>query len=116
MIFDARWILGKYLAVLVQNRGVYLLDREGHLVESFTVNTGLPDAGFEAVGEDRDGGLWVATDTEITRIQCGVGYTEFDHELGLSRGFVNAVARYQGKVYAATQHGVYVLQADEVVT
>ncbi len=116
MIFDARWILGKYLAVLVQNSGVYLLDQEGHLVESFTVSTGLPDAGFEAVGEDRDGGLWVATDTEITRIQCGVGYTEFDHELGLARGFVNAVARYQGKVYAATQHGVYVLQADEDVT
>jgi outer membrane protein assembly factor BamB len=116
VIFDARWILGKYLAVLVQNSGVYLLDREGHLVESFTVSTGLPDAGFEAVGEDRDGGLWVATDTEITRIQCGVGYTEFDHELGLARGFVNAVVRYQGKVYAATQHGVYVLQADEDVT
>ena len=116
MIFDARWILGKYLAVLVQNSGVYLLDQEGHLVESFTVSTGLPDAGFEAVGEDRDGGLWVATDTEITRIQCGVGYTEFDHELGLPRGFVNALARYQGKVYAATQHGVYVLQADEDVT
>ncbi len=71
VIFYAKWILGKYLAVLVQNSGVYLLDKEGHLVESFTV-----DAGFETTGEDRDGGLWVCTDTEITRIQCGAGCTE----------------------------------------
>jgi signal transduction histidine kinase/ActR/RegA family two-component response regulator len=108
VIFYAKWILGKYLAVLVQNNGVYLLDKEGHLVESFTV-----DAGFETTGEDRDGGLWVCTDTEITRIQCGAGCTEFDHELGLPKGFITGVGRYQGKVYTTTQHGVYVLKAAE---
>jgi signal transduction histidine kinase/CheY-like chemotaxis protein/streptogramin lyase len=116
VIFQAKWILDKYLAVLVQNGGVYLLDQEGHLVESFTVSGGLPDAGFEATGADRDGGLWVCTDTEITRIQCGVGYTEFDHELGLPKGFVNIVAGYQGKVYTATQHGLYVLKPGEDVS
>ena len=116
VIFQAKWILNKYLALLVQNSGVYLLDQEGHLVESFTVSGGLPDAGFEATDEDRDGGLWVCTDTEITRIQCGAGYTAFDHELGLPRGFVNIVAGYQGKVYAATQHGLYVLKASEEVS
>src|SRR5258707_786599 len=110
-IFRAKWILGNYLAVLVQNTGVYLLDRQGHLVESLTLDSGLADAGFEARGEDRDGGLWVGTDTEITRIQFAVGYTEFDHELGLPKGFVTGVTRYQGKIYAATQHGVYVLKA-----
>jgi signal transduction histidine kinase/CheY-like chemotaxis protein len=116
VIFEAKWILNKYLAVLVQNSGVYLLDQQGHLVESFTVSSGLPDAGFEAAAEDRDGGLWVCTDTEITRIQCGAGYTEFDHELGLPRGFVNIVAGYEGKVYAATQHGLYVLKPSEDVS
>ena len=115
-IFQAKWILNKYLAVLVQNRGVYLLDQEGHLAENFAVSNGLPDAGFEATGEDREGGLWVCTDTEIIRIQCGAGYTEFDDELGLPKGFVNSVARYQGKVYTATQHGLYVRKASEDVS
>jgi signal transduction histidine kinase/CheY-like chemotaxis protein/streptogramin lyase len=110
-IFTAKWILGKYLAVLLRDRGVYLLDREGSLVGSFTVNSGLADAGFEAVGEDRDGGLWVCTDTEITRIQSGIGYTEFDHELGLPKGFVTGVVRFHGKIYVTTQHGVSVLTA-----
>ena len=112
-IFRAKWILGNYLAVLVQNTGVYLLDRQGHLVESLTLDSGLADAGFEARGEDRDGGLWVGTDTEITRIHFAVGYTEFDHELGLPKGFVTGVIRYQDKIYAATQHGIYVLNAAE---
>ena len=113
VIFNAKWILGKYLAVFIQNRGVYLLNEQGHLVESFTVNSGLADAGFESAGEDRDGGLWIGTDTEITRIQCAIGYTEFDHELGLPKGFVTGIIRYQGKVYTATQYGVYVLKADQ---
>jgi len=112
-IFRAKWILGQYLAVLVQNNGVYLLNQEGHLVESLTINSGLADAGFEARGEDRDGGLWVGTDTEITRIQFAAGYTEFDHELGLPKGFITDVTRYQGKIYAATQHGIYVLSAGQ---
>lgn len=113
LIFQAKWIQSRYLAVLVQNSGLYLLDLEGRLVESFTVSSGLPDAGFEATGEDRDGGLWVCTDTEITRIQCAIGYTKFDHELGLPKGFVNIAAGYQGKVYTATQHGLYLLKAGE---
>src|SRR5258708_2021697 len=32
--------------------------------------------------------------------------------MGLTKGFITAVGRYQGKVYTATQHGVYVLKAD----
>ena len=113
VILDAKWIQGKYLAVVVRNRGVYLLNREGNLVENFTVNPGVADAGFETVGEDRDGGLWVCTDTELTRIQCGAGCTEFDHEQGLPKGFITGVGRCQGKIYAATQHGVYVLTGAE---
>ena len=113
VIFNAKWILGKYLAVLIQNRGVYILNQKGHLVESFTVNSGLADAGFLTAGEDRDGGLWIGTDTEITRIQCATGFTKFDHELGLPKGFVGGVARFDGKIYAATQHGLYVLKATE---
>jgi signal transduction histidine kinase/CheY-like chemotaxis protein len=114
--FSAQWIMGKFLAVLVQDSGVYLLDRQGHLVEDLTVDSGLADAGFESLGEDREGGLWVGTDTEITRVQCGSGYSEFDHELGLPKGFVADVARYQGKIYTATQHGVYVLRPAEDVS
>jgi len=112
-VFSAEWVVGKFLAVLMQGSGVYLLDRQGHLVENLTVDSGLADAGFESLGEDREGGLWVGTDTEITRVQCGSGYTEFDHELGLPKGFVTDVGRYQGKIYTATQRGVYVLRPAE---
>jgi signal transduction histidine kinase len=108
---SAKWILDKYLAVLVQNSGVYLLNQQGQLVVSFTVNSGLGDG--VALGEDRDGGLWVIADTEITRIQCAIEATEFDHELGLPKGWITAVTRYQGKIYTTTQHGVYVLKAAE---
>jgi signal transduction histidine kinase/ActR/RegA family two-component response regulator len=110
-IYSARWILDKYLAILVQDRGVYLLNRQGQLVENFTVDSGLADG--VALGEDRDGGLWVIADTEITRIQCAVGVTQFDRELGLPKGWITGVSRHLGKVYTTTQHGIYVLKAAE---
>jgi hypothetical protein len=108
-ILSAKWTLDKYLAVLVQNSGVYLLNQQGQLVVSFTVNSGLGDG--EALGEDRDGGLWVSGDTEITRIQCAIGCTEFDQALGLPKGWITGITRYLGRIYATTQHGVYVLKA-----
>jgi signal transduction histidine kinase/CheY-like chemotaxis protein len=108
-ILGAKWILNQYLAVLVKNSGVYLLNHKGQLVVSFTTDTGLAEG--ETLGEDRDGGLWVGADTEITRIECAVACTEFDHELGLPKGWVTGVTRYQGQIYATTQHGVYVLEA-----
>jgi hypothetical protein len=112
-IFQTKWILGNYPAVLVENTGVYLLDPQGHVVQSLTLDNGLANAGFQARGEDRGGGLWVGTDTGITRVQFAVGHTEFDHELGLPKGFVTGVIRYQGKIHATTQYGVYVLKAAE---
>lgn len=111
-IFGARWILGKYLAILVQNRGIFLVDGRGHLVESFTIDNGLPDAGFEAAGEDRDEGLWTCSNTRIYRIQFGSGCTVFDHESGLPGGSIGEVVRYQGKIYAGTQRGVYALRTN----
>jgi signal transduction histidine kinase/CheY-like chemotaxis protein len=109
-IFSAKWILDKYLVVLLANTGVYLLDRRGRLVESSTPDRGLGDAGFRAAQADRDGGLWICSDTEITRFQYDEACTEFDHESGLPRGMITAVVRYQGKIYTSTGHGVYVLQ------
>jgi signal transduction histidine kinase/CheY-like chemotaxis protein len=109
-IYDAKWVQDKYLVVLLQNSGVYLLDREGRLVGSFTPDNGLEDAGFRALSEDRDGGLWICSDTVITRIQCDPGCTEFDHQMGLPRGFIDGVVRHQGRIYADTGHGVYTLK------
>jgi signal transduction histidine kinase/CheY-like chemotaxis protein/streptogramin lyase len=111
-IFSARWILGKYLAIVVRNQGIFLVDEKGHLVESFTIKNGLTDADFQAVGEDREGGFWACSNTRIYRIQFGSGCTVFDHESGLPGGSIGEVVRFQGKVYAGTQRGVYVLQTE----
>ena len=86
---QGRMLVGCRNAVVAFDSGVFLLNQEGHLVANFTINTGLADAGFETTGEDRDGGLWICADTEITRIQCGGGCTKFDHEVGLPKGFIS---------------------------
>jgi signal transduction histidine kinase/CheY-like chemotaxis protein len=64
-IFQAKWISGHYLAVLVENAGVYLLDPPRHVVEGLTLNSGFEEAGSGALNKghylisieakDRDG-------------------------------------------------------------
>src|SRR5262249_25291551 len=112
-LFQGKLYLCTHLAAFIHNRRSYLLNRERRMAETFTITTAPADAGFEAFGEDRDGGLWVGSDTEITRVQFDAGYSEFDHELGLPKGFVTDVVRYRGRIYTATQHGVFVLSAAE---
>jgi signal transduction histidine kinase/CheY-like chemotaxis protein len=64
-IFQAKWISGHYLVVLVENAGVYLLDLPRHVVEGLTLNSGFEEAGSGALNKghylisieakDRDG-------------------------------------------------------------
>ena len=109
-VYDAEWLLNKYVVIVLQNSGVYLLDRKGHLVGSLTLSNGLEDAGLRAVAQDRDGGLWICSDSEITRLQCETGCTEFDHQVGLPRGIITGVARYQGTIYITSSQGIYLLK------
>ena len=60
---------------------------------------------------DREGGLWIGSETGLFRLEWPSAVTVFDAVNGLGQGAVADVARHEGALYAATTEGVYRLAA-----
>ena len=116
-----RWLEG--LRIICAQRLV-----DDSLVVAFSAPTGDGGMRFDAVGgyvgpidnslglyvktvraffADREGGLWLGTETGLFRLEWPSGATLFDGNNGLGQGEVVATARHEGVVFAATTEGVY---------
>lgn len=62
---------------------------------------------------DREGGLWIGSETGLFRIEGSSAVTVFDGVNGLGPGFVADIVRHEGALYAATAEGVYRLAASD---
>lgn len=122
-----RWLAGKCIS-----RAQRLAD--GSLVVAFTSVTGDGGMRFGSDGRylgpldnsiglyvktlrdffcDREGGLWLGTETGVIRLEWPSALTVFDGVNGLGLGAVADVARHEGALYAATDEGVYRLAASD---
>ena len=100
---------GDLLAVGTRRGGVALIDRDGHLVRILGEASGLRSEIVWSVHVDRQGGLWLALDDGLVRVDVSTSLSFFDTTTGLPEA-VEAVARHRGRLYAATAWGVSVLK------
>ncbi len=98
---------GVLYAVATFGGGVALVSPSGTLLRVFGADVGLT-LGDDALGlmPDRQGGLWVALQNGITRLDLFPRYTVFEERDGLI-GSPNAVADYAGTIYVGTDVGLY---------
>ncbi|MBI4625381.1 MAG: histidine kinase [Verrucomicrobia bacterium] len=122
-----RWLAGKGIL-----RAQRLAD--GSLVVAFTSVSGDGGMRFGADGRylgpidnstglyvktlrdffcDREGGLWMGSETGVFRLEWPSAVTVFDAINGLGSGGVADVARQEGVLYAATSEGVFRLAASD---
>ncbi len=122
-----RWLAGRTIL-----RAHYLADHS--LVVAFTSVSGDGGMRFDAAGRyvgpidnsiglyvktlrdffcDREGGLWLGTETGLFRLEWPSAATVFDAFNGLGAGAVADVTRHDGVLYAATTEGVYQLMPSD---
>ncbi|HXC03768.1 MAG TPA: hypothetical protein VNZ86_03400, partial [Bacteroidia bacterium] len=89
--------------------GVAVFDTTGNLLEALNKNSGLQDASINAQFLDVQQKLWLATGNGITKVDINSPITHFNDQNGLE-GAVQAMVRSEGKLYAATNTGVYLLK------
>ena len=94
------------LAITTHGQGVLVLDAQGELVQKVSEEEGLSSASSYRVMEDREGGVWVASNMGAARVELGSPYTLFGKENG--RGSVVALsqARSNGVLYLGSEEGV----------
>ena len=93
-------------AFATQRGGVIIIDKEGHLLKLINSKSGLHSDIVYDVFPDRQGGLWLAMDEGISRIEISSAFSIIPKK---NIGNTNLLSfyRFQNKLYAASQLGVF---------
>jgi signal transduction histidine kinase len=102
---DGNIILGTILG------GSVIIDKNGNLVKTLNKAVGLPSNTTYWLMQDHSGGIWVASDFGLSRIDYSSSITYFDSRNGVSNG-IASIIRYKGTLYAAANSGIYYLNPE----
>ncbi|MEO1033023.1 MAG: ATP-binding protein [Bacteroidota bacterium] len=91
--------------------GVIILNSEGKLIRKFNKKSGLQNDNILNMFEDRQGSIWLASQSGISRIDIGSNLSFYTESSGL-RGTVQDIEFFNGKMYVATSDDVMVLEKD----
>jgi len=91
-------------------QGVMHLSPDGQLLDHLTERNGLDSNVISAMTLDQEGGLWLALEGSIARVDWFNGLRFYDSDLGVRQA--EGLIEHQGEILVAGSHGVGVLQAD----
>ena len=97
------------IALATARQGVIIIDGKGHVIRKISKNMGLPDCHVKYLYEDGQGGLWMALNNGIARYELQSTLSFYKEMPGIESGVVG-LARYEGRLYAATGMGIFYLQ------
>ncbi len=103
---DGRWALGSYLG------GLLLLRPDGVIDQIIDTRLGLSDNYVTGVALDAEGGLWLALNSGLVRLEIGSPISTVDLRSGLD-GSVYAATRHRGRIWAATPSGTFVEESGD---
>ena len=91
--------------------GIIIMDTSGKIIKVVTKALGMIDNTVFRLFEDRQRGVWAATNGGISRIELLSPYSIFDDRHGIE-GYVNDIYVEKGQVYLANYKGVLRLESD----
>ncbi len=112
LIFRALALPDGHFALATHRRGLAIIDSSGHLLQTVERSGGLRDNTVNFVHRDAQGGLWLALADGLARVETPARYSFFNAENGLE-GNTNAIARHNGRLFAATRMGVFRLETGD---
>lgn len=100
-------LTGGTLAVASRTGGVALVDpRTGGLQQVLNQDFGLQDNDVKQLGQDNQGGLWMALERGVARADVDHPLTTLDARHGLEHG-IYSFARHDGSLYTGTSSVLY---------
>lgn len=88
--------------------GAVIINKSGKEVQRFTFESGIIDNGIGYALQDRSGGIWLATQAGISRIDYTSPISYFTDKDNTTMLCLDII-RHNGTIYAATNKGVYLL-------
>ena len=87
-------------------RGLLIVDPKGHVLQQIDQSMGLQDNHVHAVLPDRRGGVWVALQNGVSRIDVSSPFSIFDEGSGLEREWREIIG-HDGMLYVRGYKGLF---------
>lgn len=94
--------------------GIVVLNPKGEWVDLIDEASGLMSEQIIGGVVDRDGGIWLALNNGVARVQYPYPVSTFSKQNGLE-GTLMSIQRHNGKLYCGTFSGLYVLTDDDLL-
>lgn len=89
-----------------RRRGALIVDRDGRLIRQIDESAGLQENHVHGLLADRDGGLWLALQSGVSRVDIGSPFAIFDEDVGLEREW-REVIKHQDTLYVRGYRGLF---------
>lgn len=99
------------ICVGVNLKGLYCFDKQGNTTSIPSLSAELSDSKINGMFVDKNGNLWVTHGHGVSRLELNHAISYFNEKNGLE-GSVNSILRVDGKLYVATDRGVFVLRGN----
>lgn len=104
LLSDGTYALGTQIG------GIVVIDQHGKFKRIFDKSTGLNNNTIWDLFPDREGNLWAALDNGISKIFYPAQSFLLTEKSGFE-GSIQAINKFDGKLYIATSSGIYFLQS-----
>lgn len=99
---------GQRYALATLRGGVLVVGRDGRLLERWSRADGLPDNTVRALGPDRQGGLWLALNNGLARLQVASAVRTVAAGRGLDQSVTALIGDAAGRLWVGGPQGVQV--------
>jgi signal transduction histidine kinase len=111
-LYDGAELPNGAFAFATLRGGVLITDRQGQTLHVLDKRSGLVDNDVKSLFVDRQGGLWMACGSGLSRVDVLSSLSFYDERAGLE-GDGLSIARHDGAIYAGTSAGVYRLRFED---
>jgi serine phosphatase RsbU (regulator of sigma subunit)/ligand-binding sensor domain-containing protein len=102
-------VLGEHIAVSTQSMGVFILDRNGNIINVINKTTGLQNNRVRTTYLDDQNFLWAILNDGISRIKLYSIYSRFPQVISGFDGKVEGITRFNGEIYIGGSNGLFKL-------
>ncbi|WP_299114085.1 triple tyrosine motif-containing protein [uncultured Winogradskyella sp.] len=114
-IFDIRYLSDGKLAVATNKAGLLVIDKDFKILQKINKSNGLLSDTVYNTFSDAHGGLWLATDQGISRLELPSAIQKFEKNFGLN-GVVYDFAQNEESLYIGTKFGAFEMRMDSTST
>lgn len=102
------WDRNRYVVGTISGGCIVVDGKNGETLFTLNYRTGLPDNEVMAMCRDRNGGLWIAHELGITRVDLEIPINDFSAYPGIEGNLLTSI-KHENRLYVGTNNGVFYL-------